>query len=127
MAFRDKIVERVQPYLEPGEVVHQVFLGQTGPNPWLATGVFGLFLSKPYVFAVTDRSILVLRAHKFVPAKPKTLEARLPRTTVIGPLSGVWAKCMALGPTMYVLKRFHQDVAEADAAITGSAPGFQSA
>ena len=35
MALRDKLVERVQPFLEPGEQVQAVFLAQTGPNPFL--------------------------------------------------------------------------------------------
>jgi hypothetical protein len=39
----------------------------------------------------------------------------LPRSTRIGPASGLWYKTEALGERLYVAKRFHKDIEEADA------------
>ncbi|AEH10039.1 MULTISPECIES: hypothetical protein [Protofrankia] len=74
------------------------------------------------IVVVTDQSILVLRAGKLVPSKPKgdAPLARLPRQTVLGPLSGLWGKTQATGEKLNIHKRFHKDIAAADAAI-GSA------
>jgi hypothetical protein len=129
MALRDKLAERAQPYLEPGEQVRHVFTGQTGPSPWFAALSWWiiLFAGDYYVFAVTDRAILVMKAGKFVPTKPKSLEARLPLTQ-IGPVSGLWAKTETLGKRVWINKRFHKDVEAADAELAargGAAGGFQ--
>lgn len=125
MALRDKLVERAQPYLEPGETVRHVFMGQTGPSPFFAalTWLIILFAGNYFVFVVTDRAILMLKAGKLVPSKPKSLEARLPRDVVIGPLKGIWGQTNALGQErVWIHKRFHKDVAAADAEITGASP-----
>ena len=125
MALRDKLTERAQPYLEPGEQVRHVFLGQTGPSPWLAalSWLIILIAGDYYIFAVTDRAILVMKAGKFVPSKPKSLEARLPRQTRLGPVSGVWGQTNALGKRVWVNKRFHKDVDAADAELTHGSQG----
>ena len=57
MALRDKLRERAQPFLEPGEQIQVVFLGQTGPTPWLA-GAFGAII---YMFIAKYRVIVVRR------------------------------------------------------------------
>jgi hypothetical protein len=121
MALREKLTERAQPFLEPGEQVQQVFLGQTGPSPMFVLVSYLIMLwSKFYVVVVTDRGILLLRSGALVPSKPKELAARLPRDVRIGPMSGLWGKTESLGPNkMWVHKRFHKDVAAADAQITG--------
>jgi hypothetical protein len=41
MALRDKLHERVQPHLQPGEQVEEVFPAQGGVSPWLNNGMFG--------------------------------------------------------------------------------------
>lgn len=123
MALRDKLRERVQPHLEPGEQVQAVFLGQTGPSPYfgfLTNVVF--FWSKYRVIAVTDRRIVVLGAGALSPSKPKALVTTLPRTTALGPLSGLWAKMDLAGEKTYVHKRFHKDVEEADRSRPASSP-----
>ncbi len=126
MALRDKLAERAQPYLEPGETVKHVFMGQTGPSPWFAALSYWIVLisGKFFIFVVTDRSILVLRASKLITSKPKDLEARLPRATQLGPVSGLWGQTNALGQRVWIHKRFHKDVMAADAELaqTGQAP-----
>lgn len=127
MALRDKLAERAQPYLEPGEQVRHVFMGQTGPSPWFAALSWWIVLisGKYFIFVVTDRAILVLLASKWVPSKPKAIEARLPRTTPLGPMKGIWAETHALGQRVWVNKRFHKDVEAADAelaAMGGATP-----
>lgn len=122
MALRDKLMSRSEPYLEPGETVRHVFMGQTGPNPMWALLTYWIMLvkGKYFIFAVTDRSILVIRASKWMPSKPKELEARLPRATPIGPVSGtLWGRTEALGQRVWIHKRFHKDVEAADAELAG--------
>lgn len=126
MALRDKLIKRTEPYLEPGEQVRHVAMGQTGPSPWFAMLTYWIMLlkGKYFVFAVTDRSILVLRASKWLPSKPKELEARLPRATPFGPMKGLWGESHTLGQRVWIHKRFHKDVAAADAEIQSAfAPG----
>jgi len=116
MALRDKLRERSQPFLEPGEEVRHVFLAQAGPSPWLfALSWLFAFWMKYRIVVVTDRSVVLLSASPWVPAKPKELVARLPRSTTFGPLEGVWAKTQIQGEKFYIHKRFHKDVEAADA------------
>ena len=115
MALRDKLRERVQPHLEAGEQVQAVFMAQSGPSPYmgiLTNLVF--FWSKYHVIAVTDRRIAVFKAGAFSPSKPKELQATLPRSTALGPVSGLWGTMDINGTKTYVHKRFHKDVEEAD-------------
>lgn len=119
MALRDKLRERVQPLLEPGEEIQQVFLAQSGPNPNL---VFVTYLvtwfSKFWVVAVTDRAVVVCRASLFGPARPKAVAERLPRETKIGPVGGaLWARTNLPGGKTWVHRRFFHDVQAADAAV----------
>lgn len=124
MAARDKIRERVQPLLEPGEQVQAVIPCQTGPSPWFSalSWLIVLFGAKYWIIAATDRNLVVCKASAFMPFKPKGVDRRLPRATQIGPVSGLWAKSEVLGTTTYINKRFHRDVEAADAAL-GSAGG----
>ena len=67
---------------------------------------------------VTDRRILLLDSGKWSLGKPKSITAEFPRQIKLGPPSGLWWKCTALGDSkVYVHKRFHKDVEAADAAI----------
>jgi hypothetical protein len=128
MALRDKLRDRMQPFLEPGEQVQQAFLAQTGPSPWwMFLTNFILFATKWHVVAVTDRAIVVTRSPWWTATKPKQLVARLPRTTRLGPVKGLWAGPVYLTPDgkkAWIHKRFHKDVDAADNAlqITGAQP-----
>jgi hypothetical protein len=121
VALRDKLVDRVQPFLEPGETVQCVFLAQAGASPYLANsfGLLGSILGvKRRIVAVTDRAVLVLEAD-FGGTKPQQVLARLPRSTRLGPVKGVWAKAQVNGEKLYVHRRFHKDVVSADGVMSG--------
>lgn len=121
MALREKLRERSQSYLEPGETIQAVFLAQTGPTPWLA-GAFGaliyMFIAKYRIIVVTDRQILVLTSGAFSPSKPKEVSQRLPRNTKLGPFTAkVWGKVEIGGERHWVHRRFRADVEAADTAL----------
>ncbi len=119
MALRDKLKERVQPFLEPGEQVQQVFLAQSGPNPNLVfLSYLVMFFSSYSVIAVTDRAVLVCKASLWGQAKPKSVTERLPRQTHIGPVEGgLWSRTNLPGGKTWVHRRFYHDVQAADAAV----------
>jgi hypothetical protein len=118
MALRDKLYQRSTKFLEPGEQVQAVFLAQSGPSPyWLLLTTVVVFFTGYRIVVVTDRAIIVERSSLWSGAVPKQVLARLPRTQQLGPLSGLWGK-LQLGPTrLWVHKRFHRDVTQADAAL----------
>ena len=130
MALRDKLKERAQPLLEPGEQVQQVFPAQSGMNPNLifVSWLFLLF-NKYYTVVATDRAVVVLSASAMRPTFPKAVVMRLPRQTSIGPTSGaLWSAVNLPGmpKPVYVHRRFYKDVAAADAG-SGWAGGAAAA
>lgn len=122
MALRDRLAQRAQPYLEPGEQIRALFWAQTGPSPYLGliTSVV-VFLRKYYILVVTDRSIAVLRCGFWRGTFPKALEARLPLAPIDEP-SGLWGQVHVGGVQYWVHRRFHKDVRQANASILGQAP-----
>ena len=122
MALRDKIREKIEPQLEQGETLQQVFVAQTGPSPyWLFLTYLCFFWIKYSVFAVTDRRILVFQSNSAF--RVKELSGTLPRETRFGSVSGLWSRIEIDGTRYWVNKRFHKDVQAADAALpAGSAP-----
>jgi hypothetical protein len=124
MALRDKLRDRVQPLLEPGEQVQEVFLAQTGPSPWLAILTYLIFFAvKRRIVVATDRAIVIVKAGALSGTSAKEVIGRLPRATRIGPLSGIWAKAQLGTEKVYIHKRFHGDVARADAAAGAAQAG----
>ncbi|MGB8860563.1 MAG: hypothetical protein WCC60_14985, partial [Ilumatobacteraceae bacterium] len=116
VAVRDKIVERTARFLEPGEQVQAVFPAQTFNGYWaLLSPLIVLFKSSYRAVVVTDRRIAVFDTGRFSSANAKSLLRSLPRSTQIGPVSGLWAKVESLGERLFVHKRFHKDVTQADA------------
>jgi hypothetical protein len=124
MALRDKLRERAAPFLEPGEQVRQVFMAQSGPSPLFALVSYWIVIIAGHyaIVVVTDRAVVVLRAGKLRPSVPKAPLQRLPRSTRLGPVSGLWGKVQLGGERYWVHKRFHKDVeaADADLAAQGS-------
>jgi hypothetical protein len=114
VAIRDKLRAQVTPLLEPGERIQQVFPAQSGTTPWIANslGLLGQPLIKRRVIAVTDRSVVVLGAG--FGGTPTEVLHRLPAATRIGPANGVWATIHLAGERIWVHKRFHRDINDAD-------------
>jgi hypothetical protein len=89
--FRNDLIERVNPYLERDEHVQRLFIGSTGPSPYLSISimiaVFSL-LARSRIVAVTNRSIVVFSTRGFRANRPKAIIRRLPRQTRLGPVKG---------------------------------------
>ena len=126
MALRDKLRDRAQRYLEPGEQIQAVWLGQSGPSPYyMFLSYWIVIIGGHYkVFVASDRAILVLDAGKMMPAKPKRLRVRATRQVQLGPCSGLWGQIQVAGTRYWVHKRFHKDIDAADAAMAQGAPGW---
>ena len=118
MALRDKLAQRAAPYLEPGEQIQSVFLGQSGPSPyWSLLTAWIVVLQAGYrTFVVTDRAIVILRNGRLVGSRAKGLHLRGPRNVQLGTPSGLWGQ-ITLDTRYWVHKRFHKDVMAADAAL----------
>lgn len=107
-------------------MIEEIFLAQTGPNPYFILLTYlTMFWNKYFIVVVTDRGIVLLKATIWKPTFPKgatPVVARLPRGTRVGPLSGLWGSTTALGEKKaWIHKRFHKDVAEADGALGADA------
>lgn len=117
IALRDKITENSAQFLQPGEQVQAVIGGQTLSGWWGALSSIVFFWNNYRAVLATDKRILVLHCGKWRMGKPQSIVRELPRNTKIGPATGFWWKSTTLGEKLYVHKRFHKDVAAADAAI----------
>ncbi len=106
------------PYLHPGETVQAVFGAQTASQYLAAlTGIFVfLGLNHYRIFVVTPQRILVLDAGKVSMKKARGVVAELPRSTRLGPPSGLWHVIPVNGEKLRVHRRFHKDIQTADAA-----------
>ena len=118
MALRDSMRDSAAQYLHPGEPVQAVIGAQTA-SPLLAglTGVFVfLGLNRYRILAVTPTRILVLDAGKASMKKARGVVMELPRSTRLGPATGVWHRIPAGNETLRVHRRFFKDIETADAA-----------
>jgi hypothetical protein len=89
----------------------------TGPC-LLAYLFYAFSVTKPRVVCVTDEATFVLASGKA--GKPKELLATLPRSTQFGPVAGMWARVHVGTQKAWVHKRFHRDVAAADASAAAA-------
>ena len=123
MALRDAMRDSAAPYLQPGETVQAVFGAQTA-SQWLAalTGIFVfLGLNRYRIFVVTPARVLVLDAGKVSMKKARGVVAELPRSTRLGPASGLWHMIPVNDEKLRVHRRFHKDIQTADAAAATAA------
>ena len=117
MAIRDKMRERCQPFLPAGENIRHVVYAQIGSPAFLFLSNFAVFFFKYRIIAFTERSIVIFRASRWS-ATPKEILAVLPRNIRIGPVSGrLWGRIELNGESIYVNRRFHKDIDEADAEL----------
>lgn len=117
LAIREKIFENSRPFLYPGEQVYAIIGGQTINGWWGGLAALAYAWNNFRAVLVTDRRIVVLDCGQLRMGVPKAVVRELPRNIRIGPASGLWWKCESLGEKLYVHKRFHKDVAAADAAL----------
>jgi hypothetical protein len=120
VALRDSMRDSATQYMRPGEPIQAVIGAQTA-SPLLAglTGVFIFMgLNKYRILAVTPTRIVVLDAGKTSMKTARGVVTELPRSTRLGPGTGVWHQIPAGGETLRVHRRFYKDLDTADAALT---------
>jgi hypothetical protein len=123
VALRDSMRDSAAPYLQPGETIQAVFGAQTA-SQYLAilTGVFVfLGLNHYRMFVVTPQRVLVLDTGKVSMKKARGVVAELPRSTRLGPASGLWHVIPVNSEKLRVHRRFHKDIQTADAAAATAA------
>lgn len=123
MALRDTMRESAAPYLKPDETVQTVFGGQTASQYVAAISGVLLFLglNRYRIFVVTPDRILVLDAGKVSMKKAKDVVAELPRSTRLGPGSGIWHVIPVDGQKIRVHRRFFKDIEAADSTAPAQA------
>jgi hypothetical protein len=122
MALRDTMRSSAAQYLQPGEPVQAVIGAQTA-SQWLAalTGVFlFLGLNRYRIIAVTPTRIVVLDAGKASMSKARGVVMELPRSTRLGPGTGIWHKIPAGQETLRVHRRFYKDLQTADSVASAA-------
>ena len=123
MSLRDTMRASAAQYLRPGEPVQAVIGAQTA-SQWLAalTGIFVFLGFNHYrILAVTPTRIVVLDAGKVSMKKARGVVTELPRSTRLGPATGLWHQIPAAGETLRVHRRFFKDIETADSALTAHA------
>ena len=123
MSLRDAMRDSAAQYLGPGEPVQAVIGAQTASQYLAAiTGVFVfLGLNRYRILAVTPTRIVVLDAGKVSLKNARGVVTELPRSTRLGPATGLWHRIPAGGETLRVHRRFFKDIEIADSVITASA------
>jgi hypothetical protein len=123
MALRDSMRESAAAYLQPGEAVQAVIGAQTA-SQWLAalTGIFVFLGFNRYrILAVTPTRIVVLDAGKTSMKQARGVVMELPRSTRLGPATGMWHRIPAGSETLRVHRRFFKDIETADSTVGASA------
>lgn len=122
MAIRDSMRSSAAKFLNPGEPIQAVIGAQTA-SQWLAalTGVF-LFLgfNRYRILAVTPNRIVVLDAGKARTSTARGVVTELPRSTRLGPGTGMWHKIPAGDETLRVHRRFFKDIETADSVAASA-------
>jgi len=123
VSIRSKLEKRAAPYLQSGERVHAVFPALSGPSPyWMfVTGSLLSLVLNYHLFVVTDQAIVVLDTSKFH-GRVKGVGLRHPRNFYFGEMTGLYGSFVLEDTKYFVHRRFHKDVAAADAALGRPAP-----
>ena len=119
MALRDSMRESAAQYLRPGEPIQAVIGAQTA-SQWLAglTGIFVfLGLNHYRILAVTPSRIVVLDAGKSSMKTARGVVTELPRSTRLGPGTGVWHRVQVGREKLRIHRRFYKDIQAADSAL----------
>jgi hypothetical protein len=123
MALRDDMLSSSAQYLHPGETVEAVFGAQTTSQYMFGlTGMIGfLILNRYRIVVVTPQRILVLNAGPWGMRKARGVVTELPRSTRLGPASGIWHTIPANGEKLRVNRRFFKELQAADAGAAAPA------
>ena len=119
MALRDSMRESAAQYVQPGEPIQAVIGAQTA-SQWLAalTGIFVfLGLNRYRILAVTPSRIVVLDAGKSSMKTARGVVTELPRSTRLGPGTGVWHRVQVGRENLRIHRRFFKDIQAADNAL----------
>jgi len=122
VALRDSMRESAAQYLRPGEPIQAVIGAQTA-SQWLAAlGGFLVFLglNRYWILAVTPARIVVLDAGKTSMKKARGVVTELPRSTRLGPGTGLWHQIPAGGENLRVHRRFFKDLEAADTSVVAA-------
>jgi hypothetical protein len=106
-------------YLRPGEPIQAVIGAQTA-SQWLAalTGVFVfLGLNHYRILVVTPYRIVVLDAGKSSMKTARGVVTELPRSTRLGPGTGLWHRIPVGKENLRVHRRFFKDLETADTTV----------
>ena len=137
---RDVVLEKDEPFLEPGEVVAHVVKAVEGPPRWVAlllaliVGIgISILILVPFLgfplfvlayMAAYQRRLLLATDHGLVLVgcgrfrfTPKKVLQRFDIETPIGPLKGLFLRTELDGRRLYVTPRTAPEVAAADADI----------
>ena len=110
-------------FLSPGETIQTVFGAQTAApalgNLAMFFGLLGALIVTAFnrfrIVTVTDQRILVLDAGKWTMKNARAVVCVLPRSTRLGPASGLWHTIEIPEGKIRVHRRSFKHVAEADA------------
>ena len=119
MALRDAMRASAAQFVQPGETIEQVFGAQTA-SPLTAPligSLIALIINRYRIVAVTDQRILVLDAGKWTQRTARAVVSELPRSSRLGPTSGLWFKIETPAGKIHVRRYFYKDVNAADGAI----------
>jgi hypothetical protein len=119
VALRDSMRESAAQYLRPGEPIQAVIGAQTA-SAWLAglTGIFVFLNLNHYrILAVTPARIVVLDAGKTSLKTARGVVTELPRSTRLGPGTGVWHRVQVGRENLRIHRRFFKDIETADSAL----------
>jgi hypothetical protein len=116
MALRDSMRDSAAEYLRPGETVQAVLGAQTASQLLAAVSGFFMFLhlNRYRIVAVTSQRVLILDAGRASMKTACGVVAELPRSTRLGPASGLWHVIPAAGENLRVHRRFFKDIEAAD-------------
>jgi hypothetical protein len=122
MALRDSMRASAAEYLRPGETVQAVFGAQTASQLMAeVSGVFRLLgLNRYRIVVITPQRVLILDAGGDTMTTARGVVAELPRSTRLGPPSGLWHVIPAAGEKLRVHRRFFKDIETADTEQTAA-------
>jgi hypothetical protein len=119
VALRDSMRDSAVQYLAPGEPVQAIIGAQTA-SQWVA-GLAGVFvflgLNRYRILAVTPSRIVVLDSGKTSMKKARGVVTELPRSTRLGPGTGLWHQIPVGTEKLRVHRRFFKDIDAADSAL----------